>query len=240
MAHIILTGATGQAGAAILKYALSSPSISHISVLSRRPVKLAENNPKASIIVHKDFATYPDEVLTQLKGATACIWAQGISSRGMSEADYAEITVDYPLAAARSFATLGDKMNFVMLSGDGANMDESKASMMFGKIKGRAERKLLELQKEIPSLDVYGLRPAIINPQGDYLAERKVTLQDRLSTGLGAIAERVYKSFVVPTNSLAKVCVDLALGDGKPIPPPGVEGEGRILSNSAIRRLAGI
>lgn len=237
----ILTGATGTAGAAILNYALSSHAISTISILSRRPVKLAENQPKANVIIHKDFDNYPSDVLDQLKGATGCIWAQGISSRGMKEDDYAKITVDYPMAAAKAFSGLGDKMNFVYMSGEGANMDEAKAGQMFGRIKGRTEKQLLELGSDLPALNVYNIRPAIINPQGNYLQERSPTLQDRLSTGLGVIAGVVWKSFVIPTDGLAKACVDLAVGDGKPMPEGvGVEAEGRLLRNTALRHLAGM
>ena len=236
-----MTGATGTAGAAILKYALDSPTISTISVLSRRPVKLAENQPKAKVILHKDFESYPPELLDQLQGATGCIWAQGISSRGMKEDEYAKITVDYPMAAAKAFSGLGEKMNFVYMSGEGANMDESKAGQMFGRVKGRAEKQLLELGNDLPALNIYNIRPAIINPQGNYLQERSPTLHDRLSTGLGGIAGVVWKSFVIPTDRLAKACVDLAVGDGKPVPEGvGVEAERRLLRNTALRRLAGM
>ncbi|KAK5122893.1 hypothetical protein LTR85_003458 [Meristemomyces frigidus] len=240
MAHIILTGATGTAGSAILAYALTSPSISRVSILSRRPVKLADNEPKANTIIHSDFEKYPEEMLDQLKGATGCIWAQGISSRGMKKDDYTKITVDYPLAAAKAFAGLGEHVNFVYMSGEGADMEE-KASTMFGRVKGRAEKTLLGLQEEYPSLKVYNVRPAMINPQGKYLAERKPTLQDRASTLLGGIVGVVWKSFEIPTDKLAKACVDLAVGDGEPIPAgQGVAAEGRLLSNTALRRLAGI
>ncbi|KAK4539405.1 hypothetical protein LTR36_010968 [Oleoguttula mirabilis] len=241
MAHIILTGATGTAGSAVLAYALASPSISRISILSRRPVKLADNEPKAHIIIHTDFEKYPEAVLDQLKGATGCIWAQGISSRGMKEDDYSKITVDYPLAAARAFAGLGAQVNFVYMSGEGADT-EGKASTMFGRVKGRAEKTLLGLQEgESPDLKVYAVRPAIINPQGKYLAERTPTLQDRASTLLGGIAGMVWKSFEIPADKLAKACVDLAIGDGEPVPAGlGVGAGGRLLSNTALRRLAGL
>lgn len=114
MAHVILTGATGTAGAAVLDRALRSPAISRVSILSRRPVKRAEGQPKANVIIHKDYESYPQELLDQLQGATGCVWAQGISSRGMKERDYEKITVDYPVAAAKAFAGLGPKMNFVV------------------------------------------------------------------------------------------------------------------------------
>ena len=58
---------------------------------------------------------------------------------------------------------------------------------------------------------------------------------------LGAVFERTWKGFVIPTEKLAKACVDLATGDGKPIPAgQGVELDGRLLRNTALRRLAGM
>ena len=238
MAHIILTGATGSAGSAILAYAIKSPAIARVSVLSRRPVKLAENEPKAQVIIHKDFNDYPTDVLKQLKGATGCIWAQGISSVGMSEDEYTKITLDYPVAAAKAFAGLGDNMNFVYMSGEGASSEE-KSMQMFGRIKGRAENTVLALSKEYPSLSVYNIRPAAINPQGNYLAERKTTMQDRASTWLGGLFEVVWKGMVISTERLARVCIDLATGDGKPIASgQGVESDGRLLRNTALRRLS--
>ena len=243
----ILTGATGTAGAAVLSAALASPSISHISILSRRPVHLAATSPKAHVIIHQDFSSYPPDVLDQLRGATACIWAQGISSLGVKEGEYAKITVDYPLAAAKALASpafLGDaegkgKMNFIYLSGEGANADPHAKGQLFARVKGRAERELLALS--YPNLHVYALRPAIINPQGRYLAQRAPTLQDRLSTGLGAVAEGLCKGYVVSTEGLARACLGLAVGDGGPVEEgKGVEGEGRLLRNWAVRRLGGM
>lgn len=240
MAHIILTGATGTAGSAVLAYALTSPAVSRISILSRRPVKLAENQPKANVIIHKDFEHYPEEVLDQLKGANGCIWAQGISARGMTEDAYTKITIDYPIAAAKAFGGLDGKVNFVYMSGEGADMEE-KSSFMFGKIKGRAEKTLLGLQKEHPSLKIYNVRPAAINPQGKYLAERKPSWYDRTSTLMGGLLALVAKSYEIPTDKLAKACVDLAVGDGEAIPAgEGVEADGRLLRNTALRRLAGL
>jgi uncharacterized protein YbjT (DUF2867 family) len=77
--HLILTGATGLVGSAVLHHMLSTPSISQISILSRRPVPQAEGHVKAKVIIHKDFNTYTSDVLEQLKGAEGVVWAQGIS-----------------------------------------------------------------------------------------------------------------------------------------------------------------
>lgn len=77
--HLILTGATGLVGSAVLHHMINAPSISTVSVLSRRPVPQAEGHEKVKVIIHKDFNTYPSDVLEKLKGADGCVWAQGIS-----------------------------------------------------------------------------------------------------------------------------------------------------------------
>lgn len=79
--HLILTGATGMIGSSALDAMIGMKEITKISILSRGPVKMAEDakDPRINVITHKDFAQYDSEVLTQLKGASGCVWALGVS-----------------------------------------------------------------------------------------------------------------------------------------------------------------
>lgn len=77
--HLVLTGATGLVGSGVLSHMISAPSINKVSVLSRRPVPMADGHEKVKVIIHKDFANYPSEVLSQLKDVDGVVWAQGIS-----------------------------------------------------------------------------------------------------------------------------------------------------------------
>jgi len=121
MAHIILTGATGLVGSAALAHMLSMPAgkISRISILTRRPVAMAEGKPNVSVINHSDFTSYPPELLETLKGADACICALGISVTQVSKEEYVKITVDCPVAAAKAFSGLSDNFKFIYVSGEG-------------------------------------------------------------------------------------------------------------------------
>jgi hypothetical protein len=83
--HLVLTGATGLVGSAVLHQMLVSPTVSKISILSRRPVAQAEGQPKAQVIIHKNFAEYPPQLLEQLKDVDGVVWAQGISSTQVSK-----------------------------------------------------------------------------------------------------------------------------------------------------------
>lgn len=79
--HLILTGATGLVGAGVLDAMMKTKGVTKISILSRRPVKMAEDakDPRINVIIHKDFETYDAELLSKLRGAKGCVWALGIS-----------------------------------------------------------------------------------------------------------------------------------------------------------------
>ena len=83
--HLILTGATGLVGSACLHQMLTNDTITTVSILSRRPVPMAEGHSKVRVLHHTDFKQYPTEVLEQLKGATGCVWALGVSSNDVSK-----------------------------------------------------------------------------------------------------------------------------------------------------------
>lgn len=79
--HLILTGATGLVGSAVLDSMIKMKDVTKISVLSRRPIKMAEDvkDPRVNVIIHKDFEKYDADLLSQVSGANGCVWALGIS-----------------------------------------------------------------------------------------------------------------------------------------------------------------
>lgn len=85
--HLIVTGATGMVGSAVLDAMIKSKEVTRISILSRRPVKMAEDakDPRINIIIHKDFEQYNTELLERVKDAHGCVWALGISQTQVSK-----------------------------------------------------------------------------------------------------------------------------------------------------------
>lgn len=77
--HLVLTGATGLVGSAVLHQMLTTPSVTKLTILSRRPVAQAEGHTKANVVIHKDFSNYGSEVMEGLKDVKGVVWAQGIS-----------------------------------------------------------------------------------------------------------------------------------------------------------------
>lgn len=78
------------------------------------------------------------EIEAELSGFDACLFCLGISSSGMSEADYTRITFTYPLSAAATLSRLNPGMTFVFVSGSGADRSE-KGRVMWARVKGRTE-----------------------------------------------------------------------------------------------------
>lgn len=125
---VILSGATGFIGGNVLKRLLRIPSITSIVALSRRNLEISD--PKLQVVILKDFLTYDEETLAQLRGAEACIWCLGKATSGR------EVHMDYTMAAANAFAEKlldeGRSMRFVYLSGALAEKDQNKTLWLLG------------------------------------------------------------------------------------------------------------
>jgi NAD dependent epimerase/dehydratase family enzyme len=85
--HLILTGATGLIGSGVLDAMIKMKDVTKISIISRRPVQMADDvkDPRINVIIHKDFNEYPKSLLDQVSDATGCVWALGISQTEVSK-----------------------------------------------------------------------------------------------------------------------------------------------------------
>ncbi|KAH7338495.1 hypothetical protein BKA66DRAFT_479783 [Pyrenochaeta sp. MPI-SDFR-AT-0127] len=240
--HLILTGATGLVGAAVLENMLAQQSITQISILSRRPVKMAEGHGKATVIIHKDYETYDKGLLEELKDAHGVVWAQGVSQSDVSKEEYVKITHDYPLAAAQAFSTLHPEspFTFVYVSGEGATQTPGMFTPIYGRVKGQTETALFDLGKQNPMLKVYNVRPGgvdwLSHPEIHPFIPHQAVYKRALITPLNV----VYKSMMTPTKPMSKVLTELAMSKGGPLEGSDIGMEGRLVPNSALRRMGGL
>jgi hypothetical protein len=257
MVHLILTGATGLVGSSVLAHILSLPpstTISRLSILSRSAVPLASKKERTNtttqieVINHTDYNNYPPEVLEKLKGATGVVWAQGVSQADVDVPTYEKITRDYPLSAAKAFSSLtNDKLNFVYVSGEGATYSPGRFTPTFGRVKGQAELALVDLSKQAAysSLRVYNARPGGVDgtmqPEiwDPIVAKRGLFWRVYMRTLIHPI-RLFYKNMISPTPELGKVLTELAMADGEPLEGKGIEADGRLVRNIALRRMAGL
>jgi uncharacterized protein YbjT (DUF2867 family) len=153
---VILTGSTGLVGEGVLMECLSNPLIAKVLSVGRRPS--GHSSPKLQELTVPDFLKL-EAVESQLSGYDACLYCAGISSRGMSEADYTRVTFDTPMHFAQVLARLNPQMVFCHISGQSTDGSE-QGKVMWARVKGRAENALMKL----PFKGVFNFRPGLMTP----------------------------------------------------------------------------
>lgn len=154
---VVLFGATGMVGQGVLRECLADPAVESVLAVVRTPTGAA--HPKLREVAHADFHDFAPLAPT-LAGHDACFFCLGVSSAGMSEAEYARVTFGITLAAARTLADASPGSTFVYVSGAGTDASE-KGRAMWARVKGRTENALLRLP-----LQAYMFRPGYIQPLG--------------------------------------------------------------------------
>ncbi|KAH7171333.1 hypothetical protein EDB81DRAFT_196093 [Dactylonectria macrodidyma] len=252
--HVILTGATGLVGSAALEAMIKTNDITKISILSRRPVQMAEDakDPRISVILQNDFNKYDPEVLSQLQGAQGCVWALGISQTKVDADAYVKITKDYAVEAARAFAGLSasetEPFRFVYVSGNGATHTPGRFSPIFARVKGETEKELADIAAASPSLRVYSPRPAFIDAAHHksiqpYIPNLGMLYNVGMSI-LGPPLRAFTKGLHSPTPMLGDFLTQMAMGklDGRleGTPTASKLGSSWIVENQGIRNLMGL
>jgi uncharacterized protein YbjT (DUF2867 family) len=169
---VIITGATGMVGEGVLFECLENPKVSEVLSISRRHYEL--QHPKLKELLVPDFFQL-GQFTGDIKGYDACFFCAGISSVGMKEDKFTEITYDTTLAFAKALLAVNDDMVFTYVSGSHTDSSE-KGSVMWARVKGRTENALAAL----PFKGEYNFRPGAMMPfpgQKNWKSAYKVIVQ---------------------------------------------------------------
>jgi NAD dependent epimerase/dehydratase family len=148
---ILLFGATGSAGSAVLDACLNASIVDEVRAISRRP--LMHTHPKLRTYVHKDFLDY-STVQEAFRHIDACLFCLGVSVTQVSKEDYRKITYSYTLAAAQMFKSQCPGAAFHYISGQGT---KPNSRMSWSQVKAQVEQDLIQL------LEANCWRPAFID-----------------------------------------------------------------------------
>ncbi|MBL7254325.1 NAD(P)H-binding protein [Paractinoplanes lichenicola] len=197
---VVVFGATGMVGQGVLRECLLAPDVEQVLAVIRTPTGLT--HPRLREVRLDDF-TNLEPIKDELSGFDACFYCLGVSSVGMDEAAYTRVSYDYPMAAARTFAELNPQTTFVYVSGAGTN---AEGRQMWARVKGRAERELLEL---LPN--AYAFRPAMIQPtHGIRSKTRWYNVLWTATAPLMPLLDRVVPRYVTTTDRVGQAMLRAA------------------------------
>jgi uncharacterized protein YbjT (DUF2867 family) len=152
----IITGATGMVGEGVLHECLQHPDVEHVLVINRKPCGVS--HPKLTEIVHGNFFDLTS-IESGLQGYNACFFCLGVSSVGLKEPEYYDLTYTLTTGFAETVARLNTGMTFCYVSGTGTDSTE-KGRTMWARVKGKTENRILEL----PFKRAYMFRPGYMHP----------------------------------------------------------------------------
>jgi len=186
---IVIFGASGMVGQGALREALLDPAVDSVVTVGRSPS--AVTDPKLRHVVHADFGDL-SPVAAELADADACFYCMGVTSAGLSEAEYTPVTHDYALEAAR---VVGG--TYVYVSGEGAGAD---SKTMWARVKGRTENELLALDRP-----VFVVRPGFIQPRHGITSRTRIyRYLYSWSSWLFPVLRKAAPKFVTTTELLAR------------------------------------
>jgi len=154
--NVVLFGATGMIGQGVLRECLLAPDVNRVLTIGRTATGV--QNAKLQAIAQADMWNYAS-IEDQLRGFDACFFCLGVTSAGMSEADYSRVTYGITMAAAETLCRLNPDMTFVFVSGAGADSTEN-GRLMWARVKGKTENAIFRL----PFKASFAFRPGVVQP----------------------------------------------------------------------------
>jgi uncharacterized protein YbjT (DUF2867 family) len=198
-------------GAGVLLECFADPRITSVLAITRSPT--GRSHPKLREVVHSDFVNY-DTLRADFARCDACFFCLGVSSIGMSEAQYTRVTYDLTLAAARTMVRANPQMTFCFISGVGTDSTE-RGRTMWARVKGKTENALLALGFKA----AFMFRPGYIQPIGDVQSKTGwvQTVYD-IARPLYPLIHRLLPNNSTTTSNLGRAMIQVAAaGYSKPV-----------------------
>jgi uncharacterized protein YbjT (DUF2867 family) len=153
---VIITGATGMVGEGVLFECLQNETVSEVLIINRKHYECSHRKLK-ELMVPDFFQLH--QFADSIKGYDACFFCAGISSIGMKEDKYRQITYDTTLSFAKTVLEHNPGLVFTYVSGSHTDSTE-KGKLMWARVKGKTENDLMKL----PFRGEYNFRPGVMLP----------------------------------------------------------------------------
>lgn len=200
---IIIFGATGMIGGAVLRECLLDSEIEGVLTVGRSATGI--QHKKLNELIQKNLLDL-SAIEDALSGYDACFYCIGVSSVGMKEEDYRRVTYDITMAVAQTLVKLNPKMTFIYVSGSGTDSSE-QGRVMWARVKGETENALLRL----PFKAAYMFRPAFIQPKHGTVSKTKLYRALYVVLGiLEPVLKRLIPKYFTTTEILGRSMINVA------------------------------
>jgi uncharacterized protein YbjT (DUF2867 family) len=199
----VIFGATGMVGQGVLRECLLDQEVEQVVSVVRSAS--GQTDAKLREVVHSDFMNFSG-IERDLADYDACFFCLGVSSAGMTEAEYTRLTYGITMAAAQTLVKVSPRMTFEYISGTGTDSTE-KGRVMWARVKGRTENALLAL----PFNAAYMFRPGFIQPlHGIRSKTRAYQLFYAVTKPLLPAFRAVFPQHVTTTERLGRAMIAVA------------------------------
>jgi uncharacterized protein YbjT (DUF2867 family) len=195
---VILFGATGMVGQGVLRECLRDDGVESVLTISRSPN--GPTHPKLRELVRKDLFDF-DAAAADVQGFDACFFCLGVSSAGMTEADYTHLTYDLTLGWAKVLARINPAMTFIYVSGAGTG-----GKAMWAQVKGRTENALLDLFANAYMFRLAALRPL----HGEVSKTRWTRILNAVFRPLWPLVRVIAPGIMITTEELGRAMIRVA------------------------------
>ena len=142
-------------GGGVLRECLENPQVESILAVGRKSCSVS--HPKLKELLLPDISML-EESKENLVGFDASFFCLGVSSMGMSEADYRSITYDLTINVASFLGKMNPGFTFCYISAQGSDTT-GNSRIMWARVRGALENQLLDMP-----FPAYSFRPGIIQP----------------------------------------------------------------------------
>ena len=192
-------------GQGVLRECLLDPGVEAVVTVGRAAT--GQQSPKLHEIVPVDLYDAAP-IAEQIAGFDACFFCLGVSSAGMSEADYRRVTYDLTLGVARALAPRNPAMTFIYVSGTGTDGTGSGRSM-WARVKGATENALMQ----VPFKATYMFRPGYIQPLHGIVSRTALYRAAYVVMApLYPVLKAVFPKHVTTTEQLGRAMLAVARG----------------------------
>jgi hypothetical protein len=209
----IITGASGMVGEGVLWECLLSEEVESVLVIGRRAC--GHSHPKMKEVLIKDFFDL-SSIENDLSGYNATFFCLGVSSIGMNEEQYTNLTYDLTMNFAYTVLKQNKEMQFCYVSGGNTDSTE-KGKIMWARVKGKTENDLINLSFK----NVYVFRPGFMKATAGlkntlkyykyfaWLAPVLITLFPKHASTLRELGEAMINSVIKGSNKKVLEVLDI-------------------------------